>query len=72
MDGRRRGQGRTPPRQDDDHGFEAVEGKAHIHDWHATILHLLGLDHEKLTYRYAGRDMRLTDVKGNVVRGILA
>jgi hypothetical protein len=55
----------------DDHGFEAVEGKAHIHDWHATILHLLGLDHKRLTYRYAGRDMRLTDVKGNVVHAII-
>jgi hypothetical protein len=55
----------------DEHGFEAVEGKVHVHDWHATILHLLGLDHEKLTYRYAGRDMRLTDVKGNVVKAIL-
>ncbi|MCO6454575.1 MAG: DUF1501 domain-containing protein [Pirellulaceae bacterium] len=56
----------------DDYGYEAVAGKVHIHDWHATILHLLGLDHERLTYRYAGRDMRLTDVKGNVVREILA
>jgi hypothetical protein len=56
----------------DDYGNEAVEGKVHIHDWHATILHLLGLDHEKLTYRYAGRDMRLTDVKGNVVKEIIA
>jgi hypothetical protein len=56
----------------DDHGYEAIDGKMHIHDWHATILHLLGLDHEKLTYRYAGRDMRLTDVKGNVVKEILA
>jgi hypothetical protein len=56
----------------DDYGYEAVEGKVHVHDWHATVLHLLGLDHEKLTYRYAGRDMRLTDVKGNVVREILA
>jgi hypothetical protein len=56
----------------DDYGYEAVAGKVHIHDWHATILHLLGLDHEKLTYRYAGRDMRLTDVRGNVVREILA
>lgn len=55
----------------DEHGFEAVEGKVHTHDWHATILHLLGLDHEKLTYRYAGRDMRLTDVKGNVVQAIM-
>ena len=46
-------------------------GKGSIHDLHATILHLLGLDHEKLTYRYAGRDFRLTDVHGNVVRGIV-
>src|SRR4029079_10073847 len=56
----------------DDRGFEAVEGKVHVHDWHATVLHLLGLNHEKLTYRHAGRDMRLTDVKGNVVKEIVA
>jgi hypothetical protein len=56
----------------DEHGYEAVEDKCHIHDWHATILHLLGLDHERLTYQYAGRDFRLTDVHGNVVREILA
>jgi len=56
----------------DEYGLEAVQGKVHIHDWHATILHLLGLDHERLTYRYAGRDMRLTDVKGRVVREILS
>jgi hypothetical protein len=56
----------------DDYGYEAVEDKVHVHDWHATVLHLLGLDHQRLTYRYAGRDMRLTDVKGNVVKGILA
>jgi hypothetical protein len=56
----------------DDYGYEAVENKIHTHDWHATILHLLGLDHTKLTFRYAGRDMRLTDVKGNVVKGIVA
>ena len=62
----------SPTAQTDDYGYEAVEDKVHVHDWHATILHLLGLDHEKLTYRYAGRDMRLTDVKGNVVKGILA
>jgi hypothetical protein len=55
----------------DDVGYEAVEGKVHVHDWHATILHLLGLDHEKLTYRYAGRDMRLTDVAGNVVKEVI-
>ncbi|HEV3384410.1 MAG TPA: DUF1501 domain-containing protein [Gemmata sp.] len=56
----------------DDYGFEAVEGKVHVHDWHATILHLLGFDHEKLTYRHAGREMRLTDVKGSVVKEIVA
>jgi hypothetical protein len=56
----------------DELGYEAVENPVHIHDWHATILHLLGLDHEKLTYRYAGRDFRLTDVKGHVVKDIIA
>ena len=56
----------------DEHGYEAVEGKMHIRDWHATILHLLGLDHERLTYRYAGRDFRLTDVGGRVAKDILA
>jgi hypothetical protein len=50
---------------------EAVADKTHIHDWHATILHLLGLDHEKLTFRHAGREMRLTDVKGHEAREIL-
>jgi uncharacterized protein (DUF1501 family) len=56
----------------DDFGFYATENKVHMHDLHATILHLLGLDHEKLTYRYAGRDFRLTDVYGRVVHDILA
>jgi hypothetical protein len=56
----------------DEFGFAAVENKVHVHDLHATILHLLGFDHEKLTYRYAGRDFRLTDVHGRVVREILA
>ena len=56
----------------DDFGFTAVRNKVHMHDLHATILHLLGLDHEQLTYRYSGRDFRLTDVAGNVVRDILA
>lgn len=56
----------------DDYGYEAVEGKVGIHDWHATVLHLLGLDHKKLTYRHAGRDFRLTDVHGRVVKEILA
>jgi len=56
----------------DDYGYQAVEDKMHIHDWHATILYLLGLNHEKLTYRYAGRDFRLTDVHGQVAKGILS
>ena len=56
----------------DDYGAEGVDGKVHIHDLHATMLHLLGLDHKKLTYRYSGRDFRLTDVKGKVVNEILA
>jgi hypothetical protein len=56
----------------DEHGIQVVENEVHIHDFHATILHLLGLDHEKLTYRHGGRDFRLTDVSGNVVRGILS
>lgn len=56
----------------DDYGFFAAHNKVHIHDLHATMLHLLGLDHEKLTYRYAGRDFRLTDVHGEVVKGIIA
>jgi hypothetical protein len=56
----------------DEFGFQAVEKPVSIHDLHATVLHLLGIDHEKLTYRYAGRDFRLTDVYGEVVRGILA
>ena len=56
----------------DDLGREAVEGRVHVHDLHATILHCLGLDHERLTYRYSGRDFRLTDVKGAVVQEILS
>ena len=56
----------------DDYGYYSVENKVHFHDLHATILHLLGLDHKRLTYRYAGRDFRLTDVHGNVVHDILA
>lgn len=55
----------------DDYGYYATENKVHIHDLHATILHQLGLDHERLTYRYAGRDFRLTDVHGKVVSSIL-
>ncbi|MDB5173976.1 MAG: hypothetical protein JWN51_2749 [Phycisphaerales bacterium] len=56
----------------DEHGAKAVEDKVHTHDLHATILALMGLDHEKLTYRYAGRDFRLTDVHGNIVRQVMA
>ncbi len=56
----------------DEFGCTAVEDRVHVHDLHATILHLMGLDHEKLTYRYSGRDYRLTDVAGNVVRGVIA
>jgi hypothetical protein len=56
----------------DEFGMNAVENRVHVHDLHATILHLLGMDHEKLTYRYSGRDFRLTDVHGRVVRDILA
>ena len=56
----------------DDYGYHAVEDRVEVHDLHATILHLLGLDHKRLTYRFGGRDMRLTDVHGDVVRPILA
>ena len=56
----------------DEFGFQAVERRVHVHDLHATMLHLLGFDHERLTYRYAGRDFRLTDVHGNVVRELIA
>jgi hypothetical protein len=56
----------------DDYGYYATTDKVHIHDFHATLLHLLGLDHEKLTYRYSGRDFRLTDVAGRVVTEVLS
>ena len=56
----------------DDFGFRAVENKSSVHDLHATMLHCLGFDHEKLTYRHAGRDFRLTDVSGNVIKEVLA
>jgi arylsulfatase A-like enzyme len=55
----------------DDYGYEPAENPVHLHDFHATILHLLGLDHERLTYRHAGRDFRLTDVYGKVIEAIL-
>ncbi len=56
----------------DEFGFKAVEKPAHVHDIHATILHLMGIDHKKLTYRYSGRDFRLTDVAGNVLHELIA
>lgn len=58
--------------ESDDFGYYAATDKVHVHDLHATILHLLGLDHERLTYRYGGRDFRLTDVEGDVVHDIIA
>ena len=56
----------------DDFGFNVTENPVHVHDFQATILHLLGINHEQLTYRHAGRDYRLTDVAGNPVQGVLA
>ena len=56
----------------DELGMNAVENPVHVHDLHATMLHLLGMDHTKLTYRFEGRDYRLTDVAGEVVKAILA
>ena len=56
----------------DDFGFKIEENPVHVHDLHATILHTLGFDHERLTYRYSGRDFRLTDVHGKVVKPLLA
>jgi hypothetical protein len=56
----------------DDLGMVITENKVTMHDLHATILHLMGLDHEQLTYRYSGRDFRLTDVHGKILKGILA
>ena len=56
----------------DEFGMKAIENRMHVHDLHATILHLMGIDHEKLTYRYSGRDFRLTDVEGRVAHDIIA
>ena len=64
--------GGTTYGETDEFGFKAAVNKTHVHDLHATMLHLLGFDHEKFTYRYAGRDFRLTDVHGHVVKDILA
>ncbi|MFP6602213.1 MAG: DUF1501 domain-containing protein, partial [Pirellulaceae bacterium] len=56
----------------DDYGYYAAVDKVHLHDLHATILHLLGLDHLRLTYRYGGRDFRLTDIYGEVIHGLIS
>ena len=56
----------------DEFGYKAIENRHEIHDLHATMLHLLGLDHEKTTFRFSGRDMRLTDVHGKLIKGVLA
>ena len=58
--------------ESDELGFNVVKDKVHVHDLQATILHLLGFDHTRLTYRFQGRDFRLTDVQGNVVKELLA
>ena len=55
----------------DEFGMQVQDNPMHVHDFHATVMHLLGIDHEQLTYHYAGRDFRLTDVQGRVATGIL-
>ena len=64
--------GGTTVGRTDDLGYNVVEDAVHVHDLHATILHLLGLEHTKLTYKFQGRNFRLTDVYGNVVQKLLA
>ena len=56
----------------DEFGYKAIENRVHVHELHAAILHLLGFDHERLTYHHAGRDFRLTNVHGHVVKDVLA
>ncbi|MCA9211017.1 MAG: DUF1501 domain-containing protein, partial [Planctomycetales bacterium] len=56
----------------DELGMNSVENRVHVHDLHATMLHLMGIDHQRLTYRYSGRDFRLTDIHGRVVKDLLA
>ena len=72
MAGRRGCQGGTVYGETDEYGYKAVDGKCMIHDLHATMLHLLGMDHKKLTYRWGGRDMRLTDVHGELISAVLS
>jgi hypothetical protein len=64
--------GGTSHGRSDDYGNQVAESPVHVHDLHATILHLMGLDHTRLTYRYSGRDFRLTDIYGRVVKDVLA
>ena len=64
--------GGTAVGRTDDYGYNVVEDGVHVHDLHATLLHLLGIDHERLTFKYQGRYFRLTDVHGHVVKGALA
>jgi hypothetical protein len=64
--------GGTTYGETDDFSYNIVKDPVHVHDLNATLLHLLGVDHEKLTYRFQGRDFRLTDVHGNLVEGIMA
>ena len=64
--------GGTAYGETDEFGANIVRDPVHVHDYHATLLHLMGLDHLRLTYRYGGRDFRLTDVAGNVLQGVLA
>jgi len=66
------GKGGTMYGESDELGFSIARDKVHVHDLQATIMHLLGFDHTKLTYRFQGRDYRLTDVHGEVVKGVLA
>lgn len=72
MDGRRRREARDHLRTTDEFGYHTEENPVHVHDLHATILHLLGIDHERLVFRNQGRDFRLTDVSGTVVKDLLA
>lgn len=72
MDGGRRHQGGVQYGASDEFGYKAVENRVGVNDLHATILHLLGIDHERLTYRFNGRDYRLTDVAGEIIPELLA
>ncbi len=72
MDGRRGHKGGQTIGKTDEFGLNILEDKIHVHDLHATILHCLGFNHEKLTFRHQGRDFRLTDVAGKVVTKLLA